>query len=84
MQKKVVMSNVSDPGANNLNRFAGSGEAGIKISPQQTLTISAGFILVVFVLHILGKLVGFSAAPAVQPNVEQFEAEDVGAEGADQ
>lgn len=64
MQKKVVMSNVSDPSSNNLNRFAGDSDKGIKITPDQTLMYSGAFILVVFILHILGKIVGFSASPA--------------------
>jgi hypothetical protein len=67
MQKKVVMSNVSDPASNNLNRFAGDASKGFKIDPEQTLQFSVIFILIVFVLHILGKIVGFSAAPATSP-----------------
>lgn len=75
--KQALMSNVSDPSANNLNRFVGDANSGIKLTPSQTLTVSMIFIAVVFALHIVGKIFGFGASSAPTPApVEATEAGD--------
>lgn len=68
MQQRRVMaaSTMTNPENNNLSRFASSDANGLKVSPQHTLIISVLFIVVVFILHIIGKIVGFatSSSPA--------------------
>lgn len=66
-QRRVILNSMTNPESNNLGRFSAGDSHGIKISPQTTLVISVAFIVAVFILHILGKIVGFATGGSQQP-----------------